>query len=285
MMQGESPAGMIKLGLKWIFVIILIVGMFLMLALLWLARPLVKSTEDINVLNPNHLIAHAGGAIDRHTYTNSKEALINALDNGFRYVELDLYETADSDIVCLHSLEDYWKMTSTDCEDLDTKSFLSLQLYGKYTPMTLNDAIKIWEKRPFYFVTDKISDPKILNRYFKKNRDKVIVEAFTLEDYVQLERDGYIPMFSIMALNVRGLYLYILNSIKYGKGIPRIVTNTYVSKYVYRIYKRLGAQQIAVYSLYDEDYQKIHEREYLEKLAGRAVDLVYVDFVKPNMKP
>ena len=149
--------------------------------------------------------------------------------------------------------------------------------------MTLNDAIKIWEERPFFFVTDKISDPKILNRYFKKNRDKVIVEAFSLDDYIQLERDGYTPMFSIMALNVRGLYLYVLNSIRYGKGIPRIVTNSYVSKYVYRIYKRLGAQQIAVYSLYDEDYQKLHEREYIEKYAGREVDLVYVDFVKPHL--
>lgn len=276
---------MIKRGLKWIFVIILIVGMFLMLALLWLARPLEKSFEIINVLSPSLLIAHAGGAIGGHTYTNSKEALANALDNGFQYIELDLYETSDSNVVCLHSLEDYREMTSTDCEVLDTKSFLGHQLYGKYTPMTLNDAIKIWEERPFYFVTDKISDPKILNRYFKKNRDKVIVEAFTLDDYVQLERDGYTPMFSIMALNVRGLYLYIFNSIKYGKGIPRIVTNTYVSKYVYRIYKRLGAQQIAVYSLYDEDYQKIHEKEYLEKYVGMEVDLVYVDFVKPNVKP
>ena len=209
MMQGESPAGMIKLGLKWIFVIILIVGMFLMLALLWLARPLEKSAEIINFLSPSLLIAHAGGAIGGHTYTNSKEALAN----GFQYIELDLYETSDSNVVCLHSLEDYREMTSTDCEVLDAKSFLSHQLYGKYTPMTLNDAIKIWEERPFYFVTDKISDPIILNRYFKRNRNKVIVEAFSLDDYIQLERDGYTSMFSIMALNVRGLYLYILNSI------------------------------------------------------------------------
>ena len=274
-----------KRGLKWISVIILISCVLLIVSMLWLARPLEKSAEDINVLSPNHLIAHAGGAMGGYTYTNSKEALKNALDNGFRYVELDLYETIDSNVVCLHSLEDYRKMTSTDCEDLDTKSFLSHQLYGKYTPMTLNDAIKIWEERPFYFVTDKISDPQILNRYFKKNRDKVIVEAFSLDDYIRLERDGYTPMFSIMALNVRGLYLYIINSIRYGKGIPRIVTNTYVSKYVYRIYKRLGAQQIAVYSLYDEDYQKLHEREFLEKYAGREVDLVYVDHVKPHYNP
>ena len=276
---------MTKRGLKWISVIILILCVLLIIALLWLTRPLEKSVEDINALSPNHLVAHAGGAMGGHTYTNSKEALTSALDNGFRYIELDLYETTDGDVACLHSLEDYKRMTSTNSEVLDTKTFLSHQLYGKYTPMTLNDAIKIWEERPFYFVTDKISDPKILNRYFKKNRDKVIVEAFSLDDYIQLERDGYTPMFSIMALNVRGLYLYILNSLKYGKSIPRIVTNTYVSKYVYRIYKRLGAQQIAVYSLYDEDYQKLHEREYIERYAGREVDLVYVDFVKPNMKP
>ena len=278
---------MIKRGLKWMSVIMLISGMLLMVALLWLARPLEESSKDINALSPNCLIAHAGGAIDGHTYTNCKEALQNALDSGFRYIELDLYETADSDVVCLHSIEDYNKMTSTDSKALalDTKSFLSHQLYGKYTPMTLDDAIKIWEDRPFYFVTDKIADPQILNKYFKNNRDKVIVEAFTLDDYVQLEREGYIPLFSIMALNVRGLYLYIINSLKYGKSLPRIVTNTYVSKYVYRIYKRLGAQQIAVYSLYDKDYQKLYEREYLEKYAGREVDLVYVDFVKPNKKP
>ena len=263
----------------------LLLGIILLTVLLCLARPLDGPAEGVNILSPNHLIAHAGGVINGHTYTNSKEALINALDNGFRYIELDLYETTDSNLVCLHSLVDYRKMTSSDCEILDTMSFLNHKLYGKYTPMTLNDAIKIWEERPFYFVTDKISDPKILNRYFKKNRDKVIVEAFTLDDYIQLERDGYIPMFSIMALNLRGLYLYILNSIKYGKGIPRIVTNSYVSKYVYRIYKRLGAQQIAVYSLYDEDYQKLHEREYLEKYAGKEVDLVYVDFVKPHLNP
>ena len=276
---------MLKRLIKGFAVVALLLFTILVFVFLWLARPLEKSSEDINALCPNHLIAHAGGAIDGHTYTNCKEALLNALDNGFQYIELDLYETSDSNVVCLHSLEDYREMTSTDCEVLDTKIFLSHQLYGKYTPMTLNDAIKIWEERPFYFVTDKISDPKILNRYFKKNRDKVIVEAFTLEDYVQLERDGYIPMFSIMALNVRGLYLYIFNSIKYGKGIPQIVTNTYVSKYVYRIYKRLGAQQIAVYSLYDEDYQKLHEREYLEKYAGREVDLVYVDYVNPHYNP
>ncbi len=276
---------MIKQCIRWISVIILLIGIILLVVLLWLARPMENSTEDGDVVDSYCLIAHAGGAINGHTYTNSKEALQDALDNGFRYIELDLYETTDSNVVCLHSLEDYRKMTFTDCEDLDTKTFLGHQLYGKYTPITLNDAIKIWEERPFYFVTDKISDPKILNRYFKSNRDKVIVEAFTLDDYVQLERDGYIPMFSIMALNVRGLYLYIINSLKYGKGIPRIVTNTYVSKFVYRIYKRLGSQQIAVYSLYDEDYQKLHEREYLEKYAGREVDLVYVDFVKPNMKP
>ena len=148
----------------------------------------------------------------------------------------------------------------------------------------MHDFIKIWEERPFYFVADKISNPQILNKYFTKNRNRVIVEALTLDDYIQLEHDGYIPMFSIMALNVRGLYMYIVNSMRYGKGIPRIVTNSYVNKYVLRIYKRLGAQRIAIYSLYKGVDRKIQEKKYIEECAGREADLVYVDYVKPRGK-
>lgn len=273
-----------KRELKWFSLIILISGVLLIVALLWLTRPLEKSVEDINALNPNHLIAHAGGAIDGYTYTNSREALMNALDNGFRYIELDLYETTDSNVVCLHSLEDYRKMTSIDSKTLDSKSFLSHQLYGKYIPMTLNDAIKIWKERPFFFVTDKISDPKILNRYFKNNRDKVIVEAFTLDDYIQLESDGYIPMYSVLSTDIRGLFRYIMDCIKCGRLLSRIVVDCYAERYVLRICKRLGVKLIAMYFHYDEKYEKTLEQDCLREFVGLEVDLVYVDFVQPYKK-
>ena len=93
---------MIKRLIKGFSIITLLLFVIILVMLLWLARPLENTLEDVNALNPNRLIAHAGGANDGYIYTNSKEALASALDNGFRYVELDLYETSDSNVVCLH---------------------------------------------------------------------------------------------------------------------------------------------------------------------------------------
>ena len=248
MMQGESPAGMIKLGLKWIFVIILIVGMFLMLALLWLARPLEKSAEIINVLSPSLLIAHAGGAFDGHTYTNGKEALINALDNGFRYIELDLCVTSQG-LVCSHDPD--------RC--------------GEKPIMTLNEAIQIWKKRPFEFVVDKISAPQILNQYFEINRAHIYVETFNIGEYRQLKQNGYTPMLSVGG-GIRGLLKYVVTSIYCGK-VDRIVTYYQTSEYMLRIYKRLGAK-IAVYT--------VNDISYLRKHIGKDIDMVYTDYLMPS---
>ena len=260
------------------FITVLVAG------LLWLSRPLPDSSVPRNALNSDYLIAHAGGGIDGEVYTNSKEAVINSLNNGYRFIELDLYQTADSDFVCLHNLSDFNKMTASDYQTIDSKTFISKKLYGKLTPMTLQDAIEIWKEKNFCFVTDKISDPEILNRYFVANRDRVIVEAFTMEDYIKLEEDGYKPMLSIMAMNVRGLARYVYNTIRYHKRIRRIVTNSSISKYTLRIYRRLGAECIAVYSIDDAVSGKKYEREYVEKYAGKEVDFVYTDFLIPQIK-
>ncbi len=54
-------------------------------------------------------IAHAGGGIDGHTYTNSIEALNHNLARGFRYFEIDLSFTLDGQLVCLHDWERSFK--------------------------------------------------------------------------------------------------------------------------------------------------------------------------------
>lgn len=268
----------ILLGISAGFITVLVV------ALLWLVRPLTNSSVSKNPLNADYLIAHAGGGIDGKIYTNSKEAVLNSLNNGYQFIELDLYQTVDSDLVCLHSLSDYNKMTATDYQTIDCKTFLSKKLYGMFTPMTLLDAIEIWQEHNFYFVTDKVSDPKVLNKYFVTDRNRVVVEAFTMEDYIKLEEEGYKPMFSIMAMNVRGLARFVYNTIRYHKRIRRIVTNSRISKYTLRIYRRLGAECIAVYSIDDADFWKKYEREYVEKYTGKEVDFVYTDFLIPQIQ-
>ena len=57
---------MLKRLIKGFAVVALLLFTILVFVFLWLARPLEKSSEDINALCPNHLIAHAGGAIDGH---------------------------------------------------------------------------------------------------------------------------------------------------------------------------------------------------------------------------
>lgn len=219
-----------------------------MVVLFWLARPLEKSTLNDNVLSSRYLIAHAGGAIGGYTYTNSKESLINALNNGFRYIELDLFETSDDIIVCSH----------------DSSRFRIKPVFS------LCEAINIWQDRQFEFVVDKISNPKILNLYFKTNRAHVYVETFTISEFRQLIQNGYTPMLSVGG--VRGLLKYMVTSIYCGK-VDWIVTYYQTPEYMLRIYKRLGAH-IAVYTVNDISYLKKH--------IGKDVDMVYTDYLTPS---
>lgn len=239
---------MIKQCLKWISVIILLFGIILLLIVVWLARPLGEPTERINVLSPNCLIAHAGGAIDGHTYTNSKKALTNALDNGFRYIELDLFLTPHG-VMCSHDSV----------------------IYREKFVITLHEAVRIWQERPFEFVVDKISDPQILNQYFKTNRAHVYVETFHIGGYRQLKRNGYVPMLSV-GEGFRGLLKYMVTSIYCGK-VDWIVTYYQTPEYMLRIYKRLGTH-IAVYTVNDISYLNNH--------IGKDVDMVYTDYLTPS---
>ena len=174
----------------------------------WLMRPLEIDKLSVIPLNPQMIIAHAGGTIDGHTYTNSKEALLKSISEGFQYIELDLYGTTDGPIVCLHELENFHEMTGLNIYKFDSKTFKSVNFYNMYTPLTLKEAIEIWETHPFIFVTDKISDPNILNQYFIHHRDHVMVETPNANYYKRLQKDGYITMLSLDK-NINGLIKYV----------------------------------------------------------------------------
>lgn len=133
---------------------------------LWLSRPFPEPSQCFNVLDSRFLIAHAGGSVNGITYLNNKETVICSLDKGFKYIELDLYLNSDGKVICSHGSKQH-----------------SNNLF------TLSEAIRIWKDRPFVFVTDKISDYRILNNYFINNRQNVIVEAFSVKDYCQLEKE------------------------------------------------------------------------------------------------
>ena len=62
----------------------------------------------------HHYIAHAGGAIDGIRYTNSKEAILNSISKGAKYIELDLSLTRDGKLVAVHDWHWFNELTNTD---------------------------------------------------------------------------------------------------------------------------------------------------------------------------
>lgn len=120
------------------------------------------------------IITHALGSLDGLTYLNSRESFINFYDKGCRLFEVDLTKTSDGVWVCRHN----WKepLGQWDGEErkvLSSEEFLNTPIYGKYTPMTFEDLLKLLKENPDAFV---MVDSK---QYSVRNYQR------TLEDYAQ----------------------------------------------------------------------------------------------------
>ena len=120
------------------------------------------------------IITHALGGLDNLTYLNSRESFINYYDKGCRLFEVDLTQTSDGAWVCRHN----WKESLGQWEGEERKvlsldEFLSTPIYGKYTPMTFEDLLKLLDEYPDAFV---MLDSK---QYSVRNYQR------TLEDYAQ----------------------------------------------------------------------------------------------------
>lgn len=141
------------------------------------------------------LIAHAGGAIEGNIYTNSLEALENAVARGYKYIEFDFIFTSDSVLVAAHSWSDFNKMTGLE-ERGDSAPSLSefrmRRIHGRYTPMT---AVDVYEyfccNDNLFLVVDKLSSPETLGKYFPGLKERMVVEAFSYNDYCALVDEGY----------------------------------------------------------------------------------------------
>jgi len=101
------------------------------------------------------VIAHAGGEIDGYTYSNSKEAIIHNYKRGCRTFEIDFTITKDGVLAAKHD----WEMVVQEglpSGYVPTRDeFLSVPIYGKYTPMTLEDICLLMEDyEDIWIVTD-----------------------------------------------------------------------------------------------------------------------------------
>ena len=160
--------------------IILLIEILLAACLFTGSVPYGNAKEEIAVNTPEfnwenyNIITHALGGLDGYTYLNSRESFINHYDKGCRFFEVDLSQTSDGVWVCRHNWREPMGQWEGDKKKvLSAEEFLNTPIYGKYTPMSFEDLLKLLDEYPDAFVT---IDSK---QYSVRNYQR------TLEDYAQ----------------------------------------------------------------------------------------------------
>ena len=245
--------------------------------LYYITKPSHKIIPSLS--DSRYFIAHATGSLEGYTYLNSKESLLSSLDNGYKYIEFDLQYTSDSIIVCVHNWEQFNKASIPDICGQDSDKYMKVpsyaefkkrRIYGKYTPLSLQDVIQIQSQIPFTIVTDLISDVKALNNYFlKKLRRNVIVEAFSETDYKELKAAGYTPMLSLGCISIIPDGLSFICSNILNNEYEWIVAEQHSSKRTLRLLRKLFGIKIALHTVNSAAFYSWH--------LANDVDLIYTD--------
>lgn len=245
--------------------------------LYYYTNPIKFNRPDLS--DSKYFIAHATGSIYGYTYLNSRESLISSLKNGYQYIEVDLNETADGILVCTHDWEEFnkasipnitWKDSSIFLKVPTLEEFRKRKIYGQFTPLTLNDVITLFPKYQFTLVTDRLSTPQTLNKYFRKEvRNRIMVEAFSIDDYHILKKNGYIPMLSVGFISDYSDCLLLISKCLTYRDIEWIVVDYHSRLRFLRLLRKLFNIKIAACT--------INSPTYIYQHIESDFDLVYTD--------
>ena len=233
-----------------------------------------KSKEFATLQFTPQLIAHAGGAIDSCVYTNSREAMQQAFVKGYRFIEFDLLFTSDSVLVAAHSWEKFNQMTGFGHMRDSVPSyadFASRKICDRYTPLSAAEINTFFEQNDsLYLVTDKISDPDVLQEYFPALKDRMVVEAFSFQHYCRLKNRGYYRvLYSCMAQD--------LNATLFSSSLKEIewfaLHTSGFDRLAFKLIKGFGNFDIALFTVDDIDVVPVEERE--------AVKMIYTNYIEP----
>ena len=222
-------------------------------------------------------IAHAGGSIDGHTYTHSREAVNASVAAGFRFIELDLYITADNDLAALHDIGRFREMTGyrgTE-KELTAAKVKSLSLLGRYTPLVSEDINELFADKRLYFVADKKIPPQLLLDRLTIDRERMLVEVFSYADYVEALRKGIrYPMLSMPEERhfTRNKLLLLT-----GK-IAMVTTRAKLVRERPEMLRQLREKGIVVFA------STINDPDFALRHLGTSIDGIYTDVLTPPAK-
>ncbi len=232
-----------------------------------------------NRYDTERFIAHAGGMIDGHTYTNSLEALEQSYEKGFRLFELDILTTSDGHFVAAHDWESWQSVTGYSGDIPPTLSvFQTFKLFGIYHPLTMEDINTWFGAHPdAVLVTDKVDLPVAFSEAFVAP-GRLMMELFTMESLKKtssLQIRSAMPSWEMLKELDKNEMLSLLDQLK----IKDIALSRREIKYHIPLLKELKRQGIRVYVFHvnydrgkDEKYVICHDLDYVYGLYADHFD-------------
>jgi len=214
---------------------------------------------NLNAKDNKRFIAHAGGEIDGHKYTNSLEAMDHQYKKGFRLFELDIIKTSDEVFVAAHDWEHWQKLTGFESELPPSRdSFNKFQLLNKYTSMDMVSINHWFEQHPdAILVTDKINTPlDFANQFVDKKR--LMMELFSLDALKEGVAAGIhsaMPSWDILA-NIKGDIAQTLVNL----GVTDVVASRRVVENNLKLLDEFEKQGIRVYVFHVNQGENSDER-------------------------
>ncbi|SIQ68099.1 interleukin-like EMT inducer domain-containing protein [Maribacter ulvicola] len=174
-------------------------------------------------------IAHAGGEINGVKSTNSKHALDENYNKGFRNFELDIIETSDGKLVAAHDWNMWARFTDyTGSLPPTHAQFMKQKIYGDYTTLDM-DGINTWFKNhpEATLITDKVNDPIAFADAFV-DKDRLIMELFSVMAVEKASEHGIQTMISqepLLAIKGDKVNFLKVNNVKHVAVSRRIIAS------------------------------------------------------------
>ncbi len=231
----------------------------------------------------NPLISHACGGINGKTYTNSKEALELAIENGHKVIEIDLALTADERLVAKH---DWGKETVPDYEE-----FMNTPIYYIYTALDAETILDtMYEHEDLYIVTDIKGNNDYLKRAFtvlvdtaKKKGMEEVLDRFVIQIYYESNYD--------MILQIHPFKNWIYTLYASGERDLNRVAQFCLEKDIHVVTMPVGWIKDKEYICVFRDMNikvytnTINDFDTLSDFKNRGVYGFYTDYVKPSDLP
>lgn len=241
-------------------------------------------TTTPEILPHRNFIAHAGGAILKNaqgkpqtfTYTNSKEALLQSLQEGFSFIELDLMLDSSGGIFAAHDYKHFYSITgranmSGDVKDDETppppskQEILDSKIYGFLTPLTAESITQIFQAHPrAYLVTDKLNDFDAIKTQLPFT-DRILIEVFSLRGYYKARKMGLKPMLSTSDI-----------ALAKRLHIPMVATHTSTIASNPQLAEEYIAQGGCIMAF------SSNEKAFIERHKDRSATMFYTDYFDIN---